>query len=52
LLIMFSILGALDLFGFIGIFLGPMILSLIVALGELTRDEYRRERLAEAAEAR
>jgi predicted PurR-regulated permease PerM len=49
LLVMFSILGALDLFGFIGIFLGPMILSLIVALGEMTRDEYQRERLAEAA---
>jgi predicted PurR-regulated permease PerM len=45
LLVMFAIIGALDLFGFIGIFLGPMILSLLVALGDLTRDEWRRERV-------
>lgn len=51
LLVMFAILGALDLFGFIGIFLGPMILSLLAALGELTRDEWRKERL-EIAESR
>jgi predicted PurR-regulated permease PerM len=45
LLVMFSILRALDLFGFIGIFLGPMILSLLVALGDLMRDELRTEKL-------
>lgn len=49
LLVMFAILGALDLFGFIGIFLGPMILSLLAALGELTRDAWRKERLEAAA---
>jgi predicted PurR-regulated permease PerM len=52
LLVMFSILGALDLFGFIGIFLGPMILSLLVALGELTRDEWRKERIEAAISGR
>lgn len=51
LLVMFAILGALDLFGFIGIFLGPMILSLLAALGELTRDEWRKERLEFASPA-
>jgi predicted PurR-regulated permease PerM len=45
LIVMFSILGGLDVFGFIGIFLGPMVLSLLLALGDLTRDEWRHARL-------
>jgi predicted PurR-regulated permease PerM len=49
LIVMFAILGGLDVFGFIGIFLGPMILSLLVALGDLTRDELHRERLEPAS---
>jgi predicted PurR-regulated permease PerM len=42
---MFAILGGLDIFGFLGIFIGPMALSVIVALGELLRDELRRQRV-------
>ena len=45
LILMFAILGGLNVFGFLGIFLGPMVLSLIVALGALLRDELRRQRL-------
>lgn len=45
LILLFAILGGLNVFGFLGIFLGPMVLSLIVALGSLLRDELRRQRL-------
>jgi predicted PurR-regulated permease PerM len=45
LILMFAILGGLDVFGFLGIFIGPMALSVIVALGELLRDELRRQRV-------
>jgi predicted PurR-regulated permease PerM len=45
---MFAILGGLDVFGFIGIFLGPLVLSLLLAVTDLTRDELRRERVEEA----
>jgi len=45
LILMFAILGGLDVFGFLGIFIGPMVLSVIVALGGLLRDELRRQRV-------
>jgi predicted PurR-regulated permease PerM len=41
LIVMFAILGGLSAFGFLGIFLGPMTVSLLVALTELLRDELR-----------
>jgi predicted PurR-regulated permease PerM len=41
LIVMFAILGGLSVFGFLGIFLGPMTVSLLVALTELLRDELR-----------
>jgi predicted PurR-regulated permease PerM len=45
LILMFAILGGLNVFGFLGIFLGPMVLSLLVALGSLLRDELRRQKV-------
>ena len=39
LLLLFSLLGGMQVFGFIGIFIGPMILSLIAALTSMLREE-------------
>lgn len=44
LILMFAILGGLAVFGFLGIFLGPMVVSLTIALADLLRDELRQQR--------
>ncbi len=39
LLLLFALLGGLEVFGFIGIFIGPLIVSLIVTLANMLREE-------------
>ena len=39
LLLLFALLGGVQVFGFIGIFIGPMVISVIVPLVEMLRDE-------------
>jgi predicted PurR-regulated permease PerM len=39
LLLLFALLGGLQAFGFIGIFIGPVVISLIAALTTMIRDE-------------
>jgi len=38
--ILFSVLGGLSLFGFSGIFIGPLILSMAITMTSIYRDEY------------
>lgn len=45
LLLLFSILGGLHVFGFLGIFIGPMVLALLSALVEILREEVRLQRI-------
>ncbi len=45
LLLLFSILGGLHVFGFLGIFIGPLVLSLLSALVEILREEVRLQRI-------
>ena len=40
LLILLSILGGINLFGFSGFLVGPLVLALAVALAEIYREEY------------
>jgi len=39
LLLLFALLGGLQVFGFIGIFIGPVVLSVIAALADMVREE-------------
>jgi predicted PurR-regulated permease PerM len=39
LLLLFALLGGLQVFGFIGIFIGPLIISLIAVLTSMLREE-------------
>jgi len=39
LLLLFALLGGLQVFGFIGIFIGPVVLSVISALTDMLREE-------------
>ncbi len=39
LLLLFSLLGGLQVFGFIGIFIGPVVISVIAALINILREE-------------
>jgi hypothetical protein len=39
LLLLFALLGGVQVFGFIGIFVGPMVISVIAPLVEMLRDE-------------
>src|SRR5947209_18014021 len=39
LLLLFSLLGGLQVFGFIGIFIGPVVLSVIAALTDMLKEE-------------
>lgn len=48
LLLIFSILGGLEVFGFLGIFIGPLMLSVTVALIDMLRDEIIAEKMAKA----
>jgi predicted PurR-regulated permease PerM len=47
LLIFFSLLGGIEAFGILGIFLGPLVLSITLALLAMLREEARAWRLAE-----
>jgi len=38
--ILFSVLGGLSLFGFSGIFIGPLILSMAITMISIYKDEY------------
>jgi predicted PurR-regulated permease PerM len=42
LLLLFALLGGLQAFGFIGIFIGPLVISLIAALTTMMREELQR----------
>ena len=46
LLLLFSLLGGLQVFGFIGIFIGPVVISVIAALITLLREELPRHRIS------
>jgi predicted PurR-regulated permease PerM len=39
----FGMLGGLDAYGFLGIFLGPVVLATIVAFVNIYREEYARQ---------
>ena len=41
LLLLFALLGGLQAFGFIGIFIGPVVISLIAALISMLREELK-----------
>ena len=43
LLLLFSLLGGLHVFGFIGIFIGPVVISVIAALISMLREEWAAE---------
>jgi predicted PurR-regulated permease PerM len=43
LFLFFSILGGLAVYGMIGLFLGPIILSLLITAMQIYRDEYLSE---------
>jgi predicted PurR-regulated permease PerM len=40
-LLLFSILGGLQVYGFLGVFLGPVILAILFAFVDIYREEYR-----------
>jgi predicted PurR-regulated permease PerM len=48
-LLFFSIMGGLQVFGFLGMVLGPVLASVFVAMFDLYRDALRGESKAEAA---
>ena len=43
LLLLFAMLGGIRVFGFLGIFIGPIVLSLASALFDMIREEVQRE---------
>jgi len=51
-LLLFALIGGAQAFGFIGLFLGPVILSITVALVEILLEEMRSESLAPTEELR
>ena len=49
LLLLFAMLGGLNVFGFLGIFIGPIVLSLAFALFDMLREEVHRQGAESAA---
>ncbi len=45
-LLLFSLLGGLAVYGFLGVFLGPVILATLISFVQIFREEYRAEPLA------
>ena len=48
-LLFFGILGGLQAYGFIGMFLGPAVIAILVAFARIFREQYATDTLAQAA---
>ena len=49
-LLLFASMGGIAYFGFIGLFLGPLLLAVVVAMFQIYQEDYREKKLIAANE--